>query len=174
MPAGRERGDVTDFKEDAGSGPDMHAYGSSIGNRLISLHPDWLQWQVIQNANTYEEGFTETWDGIRQVLWANRYAETEAPLEALLEPENVKAIYLTGHPDPTKISPDSWNLDLHFLARPNARRVQLDLFYDDQTNAAQYATWQSRLRRDQPTTLIFWGQGDFFFAPAGGEAYLIV
>jgi hypothetical protein len=40
----------------------------------------------------------------------------------------VKAIYLTGHPDPTKISPDNWNMDLHFLARPNAHRVQLDLF----------------------------------------------
>jgi pimeloyl-ACP methyl ester carboxylesterase len=143
-----------------------------VGNRLISLHPDWLQWQVIQNANTYEEGFTETWDGIRHVLWANRNAETEAPAEAFLEPETIKAIYLTGHPDPAKISPDNWNMDLHFLARPNAHRVQLDLFYDYRTNAAQYRTWQERLRRDQPKTLIFWGQGDIFFTPAGGEAYL--
>ena len=35
-------------------------------------HPDWLQWQVIQNANTYEEGFTEAWDGIRHALWVDR------------------------------------------------------------------------------------------------------
>jgi pimeloyl-ACP methyl ester carboxylesterase len=150
----------------------MQAYGGPIGNRLISLHPDWLQWQVIQNANTYEEGSTETWARIRRALWANRNARTEAPLEAFLEPETVKAIYLTGHPDPTRISPDNWNLDLRFLARPNARRVQLDLFYDDRTNCAQYATWQGRMRRDQPRTLIFWGQGDLFFTPAGGEAYL--
>ena len=50
--------------------------------------------------------------------------------------------------------------------------MQLDLFYDDQTNAAQYTAWQRRMRRDQPKTLIFWGQGDIFFAPAGAEAYL--
>ena len=150
----------------------MQHYGGLIGNRLISLHPDWLQWQVIQNANIYEEGFTATWDGVRRGLSSNRKVEPEAPLEAFLEPETVKAIYLTGHPDPTKISPDNWNLDLHFLARPNAHRVQLELFYDYRMNAAQYTAWQGRLRRDQPKTLIFWGQGDIFFTPAGGEAYL--
>jgi hypothetical protein len=98
----------------------MQDYGGPIGNRLVEKHPDWLQWQVIQNANSYEEGFTETWDGIRHVLWANRNAETEAPLEAFLQHDTVKAIYTTGHPDPSKISPDNWNLDLFFLARPNA------------------------------------------------------
>jgi pimeloyl-ACP methyl ester carboxylesterase len=147
-------------------------YGGPIGNRLISLHPDWLQWQIIQNANLYEEAFTEVWDGIRHVLRAGCDGETEAPLEAFLEPETVKAIYLTGHPDPTKISPDNWNMDLHFLARPNAHQVQRELLYDDRTNAAQYLAWQGRLRRDQPRTLIFWGQGDIFFSPVGGEAYL--
>ena len=33
-------------------------------------------------------------------------------------------------------------------------------------------TWQASLRERQPLTLIFWGQGDIFFTPAGGEAYL--
>ncbi|TCC26852.1 alpha/beta fold hydrolase [Kribbella speibonae] len=150
----------------------MHGHGGPIGNRLISLHPDWLQWQVIQNSNMYDEGFTEIWDGMRQALWTDRDVENQAPLNALLEPKAVKAIYLTGHPDPTKISPDNWNLALHFLARPNARRAQLDLFFDYRTNAAQYPAWQRRLRRDQPRTLIFWGQGDILFTPAGGDAYL--
>ncbi|TDU83288.1 pimeloyl-ACP methyl ester carboxylesterase [Kribbella voronezhensis] len=150
----------------------LQAHGGPIGNRLISLHPDWLQWQVIQNANSYEEGFTPVWDTMRRAFWSDRNARTEAPLEALLEPETVKAIYLTGHPDPAKISPDNWNLDLHFLTRPRAHAVQLDLLYDYRTNAAKYPDWQRRLRRDQPKTLILWGQGDFFFTPAGGEAYL--
>jgi pimeloyl-ACP methyl ester carboxylesterase len=150
----------------------MQDYGGPIGNRLIEKHPDWLAWQVIQNANTYEEGFTAAWDGIRHVLWANRSAESEAPLEAFLELDTVKAVYTTGHPDPTLISPDNWNMDLFFLARPQAHRVQLDLFYDYRTNAALYSTWQERLRANQPATLIFWGQGDIFFTPQGGEAYL--
>lgn len=150
----------------------MQDYGGPIGNRLIAQHPEWLQWQIIQNANSYEEGFTEAWDGIRHALWVDRSPANEAALEAFLQPETVKAIYTTGHPDPSKISPDNWNTDLFFLSRPHAHRVQLDLFYDYRTNAALYDTWQASLRERQPLTLIFWGQGDIFFTPAGGEAYL--
>jgi pimeloyl-ACP methyl ester carboxylesterase len=150
----------------------MQDYGGPIGNRLIDRHPDWLQWQVIQNANSYEEGFTEVWDGLRHALWGNRTPETEAPLRAFLEYDTVRAIYTTGHPDQTKISPDNWNMDLYFLARQNADRVQLDLLYDYRKNAALYETWQQSLRERQPKTIIFWGQGDLFFTPAGGEAYL--
>ncbi len=150
----------------------MHDYGGPIGNRLIASHPDWLQWQVIQNANSYEEGFTEAWDGMRHALWVDRSAENEAALEAFLQPETVKAIYTIGHQDLSKISPDNWNTDLFFLSRPNTHRVQLDLFYDYRTNVALYETWQASLRERQPVTLIFWGQGDMIFTPAGGEAYL--
>jgi pimeloyl-ACP methyl ester carboxylesterase len=150
----------------------MQDYGGPIGNRLIEKHPDWLAWQIIQNANTYEQGFTEIWDGIRHKLWADRGPESEAPLEAFLEPDAVKSIYLTGHRRPEVISPDNWNMDLFFLSRPHAHRVQLDLFYDYRTNAALYSAWQERLRITQPKTIIFWGQGDIFFTPEGGEAYL--
>lgn len=150
----------------------MQDYGGPIGNRIIAAHPDWLQWQVIQNANSYEEGFTEAWDGIRHALWVDRGPATETPLVAFLQPDTVKAIYTTGHPDLSKISPDNWNTDLFFLSRPNAHRVQLDLFYDYRTNAALYPVWQESMRERQPVSLIFWGQGDIFFTPAGGEAYL--
>src|SRR6202012_4196640 len=141
----------------------MQDSGAPIGNRLMEKHPGWLTWQIIQNANTYEEGFTEIWDGIRHKLWADRSPETEAPLEAFLQPDTVKAIYLTGHPKPDMISPDNWNMDLFFLGRPNAHRVQLDLFYDYLTNAARYSAWQERMRTTMPKTIIFWGQGDIFF-----------
>ncbi len=32
--------------------------------------------------------------------------------------------------------------------------------------------WQQSLRERQPLSLIVGGQGDIFFTPAGGEAYL--
>jgi pimeloyl-ACP methyl ester carboxylesterase len=35
-----------------------------------------------------------------------------------------------------------------------------------------YTTWQEFLREHQPPTLVIWGQGDIFFTPEGGEAYL--
>jgi pimeloyl-ACP methyl ester carboxylesterase len=58
------------------------------------------------------------------------------------------------------------------MERPNARRVQLDLFYDYRTNVELYPAWQEFLRDHRPQTLIFWGQHDIFFTPEGGEAYL--
>lgn len=58
------------------------------------------------------------------------------------------------------------------MARPNSVRINLDLFYDYRTNVAQYPEWQAFLRKNQPKTLIFWGQDDIFFTRAGGEAYL--
>ena len=58
-------------------------YGGPIGNRIVGRHPDWLEWQVIQNSNAYEEGFTAAWDGIRHALWVDRSPETEAPLTAV-------------------------------------------------------------------------------------------
>ncbi len=97
---------------------------------------------------------------------------SEAALEVFLQPETVQAIYTTGHRDLSRISPNNWNTDLFFLSRPHAHRVQLDLFYDYRTNAALYPTWQQSLRERQPLTPIFWGQGDIFFTPGGGEAYL--
>jgi len=150
----------------------MQDYGGPIGNRLIARHPDWLAWQVIQNSNAYEEGFSDAWEGIRHALWVNPGPDTEAPLEAFLAPDGVKSVYLTGHRDPQRISPDNWNTDLYFLARPHAHRVQLDLFYDYRTNVALYPQWQRFLRDHQPKTLILWGDNDIFFTPEGGRAYL--
>ena len=63
-------------------------------------------------------------------------------------------------------------MDLHYLDRPNARRVQLDFFYDYRTNVQLYPQWQAFLRKQQPKTIIFWGQDDIFFTREGGESYL--
>ena len=147
-------------------------YGGPIGNRIVGRHPEWLEWQVVQNSNAYEEGFTEVWDAIRFALWKDRNAETERALAPFFEIDGLKMIYTHGHRDPAAISPDNWNMDLHFLERPNARKVQLDLLEDYKTNPPLYATWQRFLRDHQPKTLILWGQNDIFFTPEGGEAYL--
>ena len=147
-------------------------YGGPVGFRILTRHPDWLQWLIIQNSNAYEEGFTAAWDGIRHRLWKSRTAESEAPLLGFLELEGIRSVYLHGHTDPALISPDNWNMDYRFMERPEARRVQLDLLYDYRTNVPLYPAWQQFLRDRRPETLIFWGQHDLFFSPEGGEAYL--
>jgi pimeloyl-ACP methyl ester carboxylesterase len=150
----------------------MQDYGGPVGFRIIERHPEWAQWLVLQNTNAYEEGFTPAWDAIRHSLWKKRGPETEGPLLSFLSLEGIKSVYLHGHKRPELISPDNWNMDFHFMERPHARRVQLDLFYDYRTNVDLYPRWQKFLRDQQPKTLIFWGQDDVFFTREGGEAYL--
>ncbi len=150
----------------------MQDYGGPVGFRILSRHPEWMEWLILQNTNAYEEGFTTAWDAIRHALWKRRAPETETPLLPFLELEGIKLVYLHGHKRPELISPDNWNMDFRFMERPHARRVQLDLFYDYRTNVALYPAWRAFLRQRQPKTLIFWGQNDIFFTREGGEAYL--
>ena len=147
-------------------------YGGPVGFRIVTRRPEWLEWLIIQNSNAYDVGFTAAWDGLRGAYWKDRTPEAERPLEAFLQPETIKQIYLHGHRRPELISPDNWNMDVHLLERPDARRLNLDLFYDYRTNVALYPQWQEFLRKRQPKTLIFWGQDDIFFTREGGEAYL--
>jgi pimeloyl-ACP methyl ester carboxylesterase len=147
-------------------------YGGPVGLRIAGRHPEALEWLIVQNSNAYEEGFTAAWDGFRGALWKNRSPETEKPLAAFLTHEAIKGIYLHGSAHPELISPDNWESDYGFMQRPHAVRVNLDLFYDYRTNVELYPKWQTFLRNRQPKTLIFWGQDDVFFTPAGGEAFL--
>ena len=150
----------------------MQDYGGPVGFRIMTRHPEWLEWLIIQNTNTYEIGFTSAWDGLRNALWKNRTPEAEATLYGFLQLETIKQVYLHGHKQPEIISPDNWNMDFRFMERPNARRVQMDLFYDYRINVTLYPKWQKFLQERQPKSLIFWGQNDIFFTREGGEAYL--
>lgn len=149
----------------------MQDYGGPVGFRIVTRHPDWLEWLIIQNSNAYEIGFTGAWDGLKS-LWKNRTPETEKPLYGLMQLDAIKQIYLYGHKNPELINPDNWNLDYRSIERPNAQQVQMDLFYDYRTNLSLYPKWQGFLHEHQPKTLIFWGQNDIFFTKEGGEAYL--
>ena len=147
-------------------------YGGPVGFRITGKNPKALEWLIVQNSNAYEIGFTAAWDGFRGALWKNRSEETEKPLAAFLTRDAIKGIYLYGAKKPEMISPDNWEVDAHYMERPNAVRVNLDLFYDYRKNVELYPIWQEFLRKQKPTTLIFWGQTDIFFTKEGGEAFL--
>ena len=147
-------------------------YGGPVGFRIVSRNPKVLDWLIVQNSNAYEIGFTAAWDGFRGALWKNRTPATEKPLAGFLTHDAIKGIYLHGAEKPELISPDNWESDTAHMQRPNAVRVNLDLFYDYRTNVDLYPQWQAFLRERQPKTLIFWGQTDIFFTAAGGEAFL--
>jgi hypothetical protein len=82
----------------------------------------------------------------------------------------MKTVYTYGHPKPELISPDNWNMDLHYLDRPNARRGQLDFFTttaptSDFIRSGRRSSGRSNRRRS------FSGV-DMFFTREGGECYL--
>lgn len=146
-------------------------YGAPVGFRIAAGHPDAIEGIVIQNGNAYMEGISPAFAPF-QPFWANRNAETEAPVRGMLLFDTTKFQYFTGVQDPTKISPDGYTLDQLFLDRPGNDVIQLDLFHNYTSNVALYDQWHEYFRTHQPRTLITWGTGDPFFTVDGAKAFL--
>jgi pimeloyl-ACP methyl ester carboxylesterase len=145
-------------------------YGAPVGFRLASKHPDAIEGIVIQNGNAYLEGVSPAFEPIK-AFWAERNSETEKPVRALLTAQTTYFQYTHGVKDVTKISPDAYTLDQHFLDRPGNDEVQLALFHNYTSNVALYPEWQAYFRKHQPRTLIVWGQNDPFFTVEGAKAF---
>ena len=148
----------------------MQDYGAPIGFRLATAHPERITAIITQNGNAYLEGIGAVWKGIK-AMWANRNAETEAPLLSAFTLDGLKWDYTHGTKDLEKINPDSWHLDYLRMQRPNAQKVNLDLWYDYQNNLKLYPKWQQYLRDHQPPVLVVWGKNDAYFPESGAEAF---
>jgi pimeloyl-ACP methyl ester carboxylesterase len=53
-------------------------YGSPVGFRLFTKHPERIEAIISQNGNAYEEGLGEFWGAYLVPFWKNRNAGTEA------------------------------------------------------------------------------------------------
>lgn len=145
-------------------------YGSPVGFRIATAHPERITAIINQNGNAYEEGLGKPWETIR-AFWANRNAETEKPLAHAFTLEGLKWQYTHGTRNPESVNPDTWHLDYLRLSRPHAHQVNIDLFYDYQNNVKLYPKWQQYLRDNQPPLLIVWGKNDAYFPESGAEAF---
>jgi pimeloyl-ACP methyl ester carboxylesterase len=67
--------------------------------------------------------------------------------------------------------PDLWSDEFAFLNKPGEGDIQIDLFFDYQTNVASYSAWQAWLTQAQPPTLVVWGRYDQSFEAAEAQAY---
>ncbi len=146
-------------------------YGAPVGFRIAAGHPDAITGLIIQNGNAYVEGISPAFEPLK-AFWANRNAETEEPVRALLTAETTKFQYTHGAGNPSKISPDSYTFDQWFLDRPGNNGIQLDLFHNYPSNVALYENWHDYFRSKQPPTLLVWGQNDPFFTVEGAKAFL--
>ncbi len=145
-------------------------YGAPVGFRIATAHPERVTAIINQNGNAYEEGLGDAWAGIK-ALWKNRNKQTEDALLPAFSLEGLKWQYTHGVRDLETVNPDNWNLDYLRLSRPNAHKVNIDLFYDYQNNVKLYPKWQQYLRDKQPPLLIVWGKNDAFFPESGAIAY---
>lgn len=145
-------------------------YGAPTGFRLAVRRPERVTAIVTQNGNAYEEGLSDGWDPIR-AYWKEPTQANRDAIRSLVQPETTVWQYTHGAPDPALVSPDGYTLDNHYLARPGAHEIQLDLFLNYATNLDLYPEFQAYFRTHQPPLLAIWGRNDPFFLPAGAEAF---
>jgi pimeloyl-ACP methyl ester carboxylesterase len=146
-------------------------YGAPVGYRIAFKHQDAIEGMVVQNGNAYAEGIGGAFDPMKP-FWANRTAATEAPVRALLTLQTTMFQYTHGVKDVSRLSPDAWTVDQHFLDRPGNDAIQLNLLHNYQANLPHYDEWHTFFRNKQPKTLIVWGRNDPFFTVEGAQAYL--
>ncbi len=145
-------------------------YGAPTGFRMAVRHPERITAIISQNGNAYEEGLSDGWNPIR-AYWQDPSEKNRAALRAFLAPETTVWQYTHGVSDTSLVSPDGYSLDNHYLMRPGAHDVQLDLFGDYKSNVAMYPEFQAYFRKHKPPFLAAWGKNDPFFLPPGAEAF---
>jgi pimeloyl-ACP methyl ester carboxylesterase len=145
-------------------------YGAPTGFRLAVRRPERITAIVTQNGNAYTEGLSGAWDPIR-AYWKEPTQANRDAIRTMVKPETTVWQYTHGVADPSMLSPDGYTLDNHYLARPGADEIQLDLFLDYASNLKLYPQFQNYLRTRRPPLLAIWGRNDPFFLPAGAEAF---
>lgn len=145
-------------------------YGSPVGLRLATRHPERITAIVSQNGNAYVEGLSDGWSPI-QKYWREPTLENRDGIRQLLTPETTKWQYTHGVDDPTRVSPDGYSLDNYYMAQEGMHEIQLDLFLDYANNVELYPKFHEYFRKHQPPLLAVWGRHDPFFLPAGAQAF---
>ncbi|KAJ7777700.1 putative Alpha/beta hydrolase [Mycena maculata] len=146
-------------------------YGAPVLLRLALERPTAITAIVSQNGNAYKEGLGAAWAPIEKYWASGSAADRAAVAAALLTYDTTKWQYTHGTRDPGAIEPESYTLDWALLQRPGNFDIQLDLFYDYQTNVALYPKFQAYFRESQVPLLAVWGKNDVFFVLLGAEAF---
>ncbi|MCW3464380.1 alpha/beta fold hydrolase [Chitinophaga nivalis] len=145
-------------------------YGAPVGMRIIQRNPGILENLIVQNGNIYAEGLSDILKMYRKNIDENT-AASRAEVYKAFELEYTMFEYLHGVSDPTKVAPESYQLDQFLMNRPGNKEIQYKLKYDYRFNIAAYPQWQQTLRKIAPRVLIVWGENDPVFLKAGALAF---
>jgi len=149
----------------------VHDYGAPIGWRLALEHPERISALVTQNGNGYEDGFVESFWTDVWAYGANPGPDTEPAVRAALSLDAIHWQYVHGVPDPSRVSPDTWEHDFALISREGNDEIQLALLRDYQNNRPLYPLLHEFLRTSEVPVLAMWGRNDEIFGPAGARAF---
>ncbi|GAB1584630.1 alpha/beta fold hydrolase [Phyllobacterium phragmitis] len=145
-------------------------YGAPVGLRLAMRHPERVSAIISQNGNAYVEGLSDEW-GPWEVYWREPSAANREACRSSLTPDAIRNWQYGTGADPSRLSPDGYELDIAYMARPGSEEIQLDLILDYRSNVALYPAFQSYFRKHRPPFLAAWGRHDPAFLPAGAAAF---
>lgn len=149
----------------------VNDYGGPVGFRLALAHPERVTAIVVQNAVAHNDGLDEKrWAGPR-AFWADRAKFEDQFRQRLTSLQGAKARHIGNSPHPERYSPDLWDDEFAYLSKPGIAQIQVELFYDYQSNVAAYPLWQGYFRTYRPPMLVLWGKYDPSFALPEAEAY---
>lgn len=149
----------------------VHDYGGPVGFRLALAHPERVTAFVVQNAVAHNDGLEEKRWARPRAFWADRAKYEDQFRKGLTALQGAKARHLGSSPHPERYNPDLWEDEFAYLSKPGIAQIQVDLFYDYQTNVAAYPAWQDYFRKHKPPMLIVWGKYDQSFALPEVEAF---
>lgn len=145
-------------------------YGAPTGYRLALANPEKITGIISQNGNAYDEGLSDGWNPIKK-YWENPTPENREALHDVVTLKITRWQYEEGVADKSLIAPETYTLDQHFLDRPGAADIQLDILRDYATNVKLYPAFHEYFRTYKPKLLAVWGDKDPYFIPAGAQAY---
>jgi pimeloyl-ACP methyl ester carboxylesterase len=145
-------------------------YGAPVGLRLAMRHPERVSAIISQNGNAYTDGFSDQW-GPWEEYWRDASDANREACRPSLSADTIRNWQYGTGADPERLSPDGYELDIAYMARPGAEEIQLDLIRDYRTNVALYPEFQAYFRAHRPPLLATWGRHDPAFVPAGATAY---
>lgn len=144
-------------------------YGAPTALRIALHRPDAVQAIISQNGNAYDEGLGEFWDPVRALWKENSATNRETVRAGILTLEATLWQYEFG--SKSDFAPEAPYLDWALLSRPGNQEIQLDLFYDYQTNVTLYPEFQAYFRSSKVPVLAVWGKNDQIFLYPGAEAF---
>jgi pimeloyl-ACP methyl ester carboxylesterase len=146
-------------------------YGAPIGWRLALRDAAAITAIISQSGNAYDAGFVESFWKVVRAYQADQTPANEAAVRKFLTLEATRWQYVTGVPDETLVSPESWYHDYALISRPGNDTVQLKLLHDYASNAPLYPRVHEYFRATGVPLLAVWGRGDEIFGPGGAEAF---